>query len=69
MEYFIRNVGAPYCIHIDNAIAETSRAWTDIMKKNNTNLTTSESYFPWQDSVECSIQVIKNGVEILMDGF
>ncbi len=33
LEDFIRNVGAPYYINSDNAKAETSRVWTDIMRK------------------------------------
>ncbi len=67
MEEFIREVGAPYCLHSDNAKAETSRICNDLTRRYAIKQTTSESYYPWQDSLERSIQDVKKGMEIMLD--
>ncbi len=58
-EDFIREVGAPCHIHSDNDKAETSKAWTDIMRRYSIKGTTSEPYYPWQDTGERAMQEIK----------
>ncbi len=47
LEDFIRDVRSPYNIHSDNAKDETSRVWTDIMRKYNIKGTNSECHCPW----------------------
>ncbi len=50
LEDYIREVGIPYWIYSDNAKAETSRVWTEFMRRYGIKTTTSEPHNPCQDS-------------------
>ena len=67
LEDFIRDIGAPYNMHNDNAKMETGKAWTSILRKYNISATTTEPHHPHQNKGERRIQDIKSNVNKIMD--
>ena len=64
---FVRDVGAPYGIHSDNAKAETSRKWKDILRQYQIAESFTEPHHPQQNPAERRIGTVKELSRRLLD--
>ena len=64
---FIKQRGAPSCIHSDNLKMQTSAAWNDICNQYLIKTTTTKPYHPNQNPCEPRIQAIKSRCKAIMD--
>ena len=67
LEDFVRKVGAPYSVRNDNAKAQTSERWKNILRKYQINDELTEPHHPGQNPAERRIQDIKSYTKRILD--
>ena len=67
LEDFVRKVGAPFAVRNDNAKAQTSERWKNILRRYQINDELTEPHHPGQNPAERRIQDLKNFTKRILD--
>ena len=67
LEDFVRKVGAPYSVRNDNAKAQTSERWKNILRKYQINDKLTEPHHPGQNPAKRRIQDLKSYTKRILD--
>ena len=67
LEDFVREVGAPHCIHNDNSKMQTGVEWNKILCKYNIAAENTEPDHPEQNPAEHRIKTVKHTTSKIMD--